>query len=191
MAFLQKNVNVFLMILVLFVAAALAGSSAYYQDTFKKINTKFESTATNLSTCETDLTSYQSNLQKTIQTLNTTSQDIRKYDELYSAKATELSSTQDVLNDTSAKLKTAQIDLTEAEALKDKYKRDFEKQVTENADLREQNSLLSAQNTQLQSESLSYSSRLSAANNCISTFVQDYTNILDPGVIDDIDSCEK
>ncbi len=191
MAFLQKNVNVFLMILVLFVAGALAGSSAYYQNTFKKINTKYEDTATNLSTCQADVESYQANLQKTMASLNTTSQDIRKYDELYSAKSTELSTTQTALDDISTQLKTAQIERAEAAALKDKYKRDYETELSTNADLREDNSILTAQKAILQTEANTYSSRLSSSNSCISSLVQDYTGILDPGVIDEIDSCEK
>lgn len=191
MGFLQKNVNVFLLLLMLLVAGALAGLSAFYQDTFKDLNTKYEDTAENLSECRADVESYKFNLQKTLTSLNTTSQDIRRYDELYTAKAHELSSTKDTLNETSSQLKSTQIDLTEMTALKNKYKNDYEEQLSENEELEEQNTVLTAQKAQLQSEIVNLQARISSANACIDNFIADYSGTLTPEMEDDVDSCQK
>ena len=188
---MEKNVNVFLLLLVLLVAGALAGSSAYYQNTFKDINNKYDTTAENLSSCQADVQSYKFNLQKTTASLNTTSQDIRRYDELYTAKATELSSTKDVLNETSGQLKSTQVDLAEMSALKAKFKNDYEDQLEVNDDLRESNAVLTAEKAQIQSELINYKARLSSANACIDNFMSEYSGVLTPDMSDDVDSCQK
>lgn len=191
MGFMQKNVNVFLLLMVLVVAGALAGSSAYYQNTFKKINSMYDDTSKNLSVCRSEVESYKMNLQKTITSLNTTSQDIRRYDELYTAKATALQDTTKSLNQTSTQLKSTQLDLVEMTALKSKYKNDYDEQLSINDGLREQNAVVSAQKAQCESSLLSYKSKLSSANACINEFISDWTGTLTPAMEDEIDSCKK
>ncbi|MFC1722640.1 hypothetical protein ACFL0V_00720 [Nanoarchaeota archaeon] len=191
MGFLQKNVNIFLLLVVLLVAATLAASSAYYQNTFKKINAQYDDTSENLTTCMQDVAAFKLNLQKTAQSLNTTSQDIRRYDELYTAKASALSSTQQTLNTTSANLKTTQLDLAEMSALKNKFKNDFEDELATSRSLRESNAIVTAQKAQCESSLISYRSKVSSANSCINDFTDDFAATLTPTMTDAVDDCKQ
>jgi chromosome segregation ATPase len=191
MGFMEKNINIFLLILVLVVAGALAGSSVYYQDSFDKLTGTQENTAEDLSECETDLESYKFNLNKTLRSLNTTSQDIRRYDELYTTKSEELKTTQSELEDTSTTLKETKINLQEETSLKNKYKKDYHDQLDINRGLEEDNTILTAQKRQVETELTSYKSKVSVADNCIEDFLQDYAEgtTLTAALREDLDDC--
>ena len=191
MGFMQKNVNIFILLLVLVLAGAIAASSAYYQTTFDKLTGKYDNTAVNLSQCRSDLDNYRFNLNKTLSSLNTTAQDIRRYDELYSTKATELQSTQQNLNETASTLQETRIELQEESALKSKYKNDYEDQVEIAHGLEEQNAILTSQKAQLESTVISYRSKLESANACIDEFLEDYDGGLTQAMKDAADSCKK
>jgi chromosome segregation ATPase len=191
MSFMQKNVNVFILLLVLVLAGALAASSAYYQTTFDKVTTKYDDTAANLSQCSADLENYRFNLNKTLSSLNTTSQDIRRYDELYTTKSDQLQTTQSNLTQTVSSLQETRIELQEETALKNKYKNDYQDQVEISNGLEEQNAILTSQKAQLESTLISYRSRLESANACIDEFLDDYDAGLTSAMKDDADSCKK
>ncbi len=191
MGFMQKNVNVFLLVLILLVAGALAGSSAYYQDTFKKINGRYNTALQNLSECKAEVSSYKANLQKTIKSLNTTAEDIRRYDELYTAKATALQETTKNLNQTTLQLKSVQLDLAEMTSLKNKFKNDYEEQLSLNDELRQQNSVCAAQKAQCEASLLGCKSKLSSADSCIDSFISSWSGSFVAGMEEDIDSCKR
>ena len=190
MGFMQKNINLFLLFLVLFVATALAGSSVYYQKNFDKVTSKYDTTAANLSSCRADLDSYKFNLNKTLRSLNTTSQDIRRYDELYSTKADELKTTQTNLNETASDLQETKKTLVEESALKVRYKRDYEDQLEIARGLEEQNSILTSQKASLESTILSYRSKQEASRSCIDSFLSDYDAGLTAAMKDDMSHCK-
>ena len=189
MGFMQKNVNVFLLVLVLVVATALAGSSVYYQRSFANITSKHDLTADNLSKCTEDLQQFKFNLEKTMRSLNTTSQDIRRYDELYSTKATELETTQTSLTETSGQLQEAKLSLQEEIALKAKFKGDYEDQLAINNDLEEQNTLLTAQKRQLETSVISYRSQVDTMQSCINSFLSTYDGSLTDPMKSGLDDC--
>lgn len=190
MTFMQKNVNMFLLVLVLVVAGALAGSSVYYQSSFDKLTSEQEDTSANLSQCTADLDNFKFNLEKTLRTLNTTSQDIRRYDELYATKTEELETTQSSLEETEGTLKETQLDLQEETALRKKYKSDYEEQLGISQDLEEQNTILTAQKAQLEQEVIGYKVDIDNAGDCIEEFLQDYDAGLTAAMKDDLDSCK-
>jgi chromosome segregation ATPase len=191
MGFMQKNVNIFILVLVLALAGALAASSAYYQTTFDKLTGRYDDTATNLSQCHSDLENYRFNLNKTLSSLNTTAQDIRRYDELYSTKATELQTTQTELNETASTLQGTRIQLQEEAALKEKYKDDYEDQVEISHGLEEQNAILTSQKAQLESSVISYRSKVESANDCIDEFLADYDAGLTQAMKDAAEGCKQ
>ncbi len=190
MGFMQKNVNIFLLVLILVVALAMAGSSVYYQKNFDELIDKQEDTSANLSECRADLDSYKFNLNKTLRSLTTTTQDIRRYDELYVNKSSELDTTKSTLEETSTTLQETKLTLQEEVALKTKYKRDYENQLDENRDLEEANSILTSQKAQLEAQVISYRQSEEAAENCIDEFLDDYDAGLTSSMKDDVEQCK-
>jgi chromosome segregation ATPase len=189
MGFMQKNVNVYLLILVLIVAGALAGSSVYYQQNLDGLTSKQDTIYANLSQCSADLESYKFNLNKTMRSLNTTTQDIRRYDELYTTKTEELETTQSTLEETSKDLKSTKLDLQEETALKNKYKNDYEDQLQISRDLEEQNAILAAQKKQLEAQVIMYKQNEDDVDSCISNFLSDYDAGLTQAMKDDANDC--
>jgi chromosome segregation ATPase len=190
MGFMQKNVNIFLLSLVLLVAGALAGSAVYYQNNFDKLTDRQDTTAANLSECMADLDGYKFNLEKTMRSLNTTSQDIRRYDELYTTKSDELKTTKSDLDKTASDLQSTKVNLQEETALKNKYKKDYQDQLEITRDVEEQNTILTAQKAQLESSVISYRNGLNAMEDCIEEFLVDYDAGLTSAMKDDLDACK-
>jgi chromosome segregation ATPase len=189
MSFMQKNINLFLLGMVLVVALTLAGSAIYYQKTFDKMTTNYDETSANLSSCRSDLDSYKFNLNKTLRSLNTTAQDIRRYDELYSTKATQLQETTTTLNETASELQETKISLQEESALKNKYKQDYNDQLEISRNLEEQNAILTSQKAQLEASVISYRTKIEASQECIAQFLDDYDAGLTSAMKADVDEC--
>ena len=190
MSFMQKNVNMFLLLLILVVAGTLAGSAVYYQANFDKLTDKHDDAAANLSECRADLEKYMFNLNKTMRTLNSTTQDIKRYDELYSNKSAELKSTQDTLSQTDTELKSTKITLQEEISLKNKYKSDYNDQVQINRNLEEQKTLLTAQKAQCETSLSSCRASEEDAQDCIQAYLSDYDAALTQQMKDDLEECE-
>ena len=190
MSFMQKNINMFLLGMVLLVALTLAGSAIYYQKTFDSITTSYDQTSENLSSCKADLESYKFNLNKTLRSLNTTAQDIRRYDELYSTKATQLQETSETLNETASELQETKISLQEEAALKNKYKQDYNDQLEISRNLEEQNAILTSQKAQLEASVLSYRNRIDASEMCVDEFLDDYDAGLTSAMKADVAECK-
>jgi len=191
MGFMQKNVNVFLLLLVLVVAGSLAGSSVYYQKNLDRLTQKFENVSANLSFCVADRDNYKFNLNKTLSSLSTTTQDIRRYDEIYVSKATELKATAENLSKTASDLDETQKSLVEEAALKRKYQGQYNDQVQISNGLQEQNAILTSQKASLESSLLSYKTRIDNSHNCIDSFLSNYDAGLTAAMKTDAESCKK
>ena len=191
MTFMEKNVNMFLLVLVLVVAGALAGSSVYYQSSFDKLTTEQEETSADLSECNADLENYKFNLNKTMRSLNMTTQDIRRYDELYTTKSEELQTTQSTLETTETTLKETTISLQEETALKNKFKEDYEDQLEISRDLEELNAILTSQKAQLEANVISYKQNEDRIDSCIEEFLSDYDAGLTVAMKEDVAECKS
>jgi chromosome segregation ATPase len=190
MGFMQKNVNVFILLLVIVVAVALAGSSLYYQKTFDKITTRYDESQNNLSQCSGNLDNSRLTMERIQTSLNTSTQDIRRYDELYTTKNTELESAKGSLEQTQKDLTTSNLELQNNIALKEKYKRDYEAQLAVSANLQEQTAMLSAQKTQLESSVISYRSQLQQSQDCIDSVMGTYAALITQPMADSLESCK-
>ena len=91
MGFFNKNINVFLMIIIVVSVAAYAGSTVYYQETFQNITSESRSVKTQYSACQANLDNTMRQLGKTSEIRNETESEIRKYDELNAGRGEELS----------------------------------------------------------------------------------------------------
>ena len=65
MAFIQKNANIHLLLLLLIIGISVAGMTIYYQENFKNINTKYQTKLDELNATFTDLTKAQSVINRT------------------------------------------------------------------------------------------------------------------------------
>lgn len=187
---MQKNINIYLLILVLFVAGALAGSAVYYQENFDDLTKLQEETLTNLSQCKSSLVNVEFNLNKTIRSLNTTSQDIRRYDELYTTKDEELKTTAQNLESTETQLQTTKLTLQEETALKNKFKQQYQDEVQVSKGFEEQNAILTSQKAQLEDDVIKYRRRIESSESCIARFVTDYTAVLTEAMKTEVSNCE-
>ena len=104
MGFFQKNVNVFLMLVILMSVIAFAAATIFYQTTFQDITSESHNISSSYSQCIAQLDNTNQQLKRTSDILNSTEQDIRKYDELYATKTNELEETQDSLTTTKSDL---------------------------------------------------------------------------------------
>ena len=104
MSFLGKNINLVLIGVILLVIVVTVATAVLYQQGLTQRTTDFELTSSNLSQCLTTLDNYRSSLAQKETELNSTSQDIRKYDVLYEQKQAELTSTQTTLTSTQTTL---------------------------------------------------------------------------------------
>ena len=112
MSFMGKNINLFLLILVIGVVILLAGASLFFQENLKNINKNLKEERSNLNLCKTELISKINALNQTLENLNFTKQDISKYGVLYQNKTVELETTQSELSEKSEQLSSATTQLT-------------------------------------------------------------------------------
>jgi len=107
-SFMYKKLNIFLLLLMCVVVIALAGTSIFFQDSFRSLNNQYQDTSKNYTTASQSLQRCQNTLNEKAEKLNSTSLDIRKYDELYTQKTGELDTTKNKLLETDAHLKEEQ-----------------------------------------------------------------------------------
>ncbi|MBW2963888.1 hypothetical protein KY363_00370 [Candidatus Woesearchaeota archaeon] len=190
MGFMQKNVNLFLFLLVLVVAGTLAGSSVYYNENFDKLTGRYDDASANLSQCRADLEQFRFNLNKTMRSLNTTTQDIKRYDELYTNKSEELKSTQSELDDTETALKQTKTTLVEETALKEKYKKEWTDEVQIRKNLEQQNNILETQKLSCEASLSTCSNKANDAEDCIDDFLADYDAALTSNMQSELEDCK-
>lgn len=104
MAYLGRNVNLALLLIIIGIVIAMVGTTVFFQRGLQNRTTAYESTSTALSSCEVALANYQERYEQAQAKVNETSQDIRKYDQLYEQKVGELQDTQGQLASTQRQL---------------------------------------------------------------------------------------
>ncbi len=130
---MYKRVNVFLLVLMCFLVIGLGGTTIYFQESFKNLNLKYESVVGNFSACKNVLSVKEQKLNECVEDLNTTEQDIGKYDTLYEQKAAELEQTKNELMATDKELKKTKLALAQAQnkyQLELKRTSELEKQIS-------------------------------------------------------------
>ncbi len=90
MSFLGRNINLGLITLILILVLLFAGVVVLYQRGLAQRTTEYETTSSNLTQCLTTLDNFRDRLAQTETQLDSTSQDIQKYDTLYEQKVAEL-----------------------------------------------------------------------------------------------------
>jgi len=141
--FMYKRVNIFLLILMCLIVVGLAASAIYFQESFKNLNTNYQSVLSNFTTCSDILSTKETKLNICIDNLNSTAIDIGKYDSLYEKKEGELETTQEELKLTDLELKKTKLEVQKAQNL---YQEEFKRA----EDLERQISFLNQQIIQLQ-----------------------------------------
>jgi len=146
---LKKNVNTFIMILIIILICAGVGISVLYMNVIKDVSGEKDSLKENYSSCRSALENYMDVLSMTEQELNSTSEDIKKYDTLYEEKAsllenvqndlqktsTELTSTKSLLNKATDNLKKATQSLANVTSERDSLRTQVDKLKADNAKL--------------------------------------------------------
>ncbi len=102
--YLGRNVNLALLVIIIGVIVALVGTTVFFQRSLQNRTQEFESTTGTLSECQVALANYKDSYSQSLQQVNKTSQDIRKYDQLYEQRTGELKETQDTLDSTKKQL---------------------------------------------------------------------------------------
>lgn len=138
MTYLERNINLFLLLLVIGIAVVVAGTSLYYQETFTNVTTRLDNSTKQLNTCNADLSNTRFRLNRTSASLNFTVQDIRRYDVLYENKTEQLALTTKNLEDTSKTLESTKFKLSETADLYEKYLSKYNEQKNINTDLVQQ-----------------------------------------------------
>lgn len=127
-SYLGRNVNLTLLVIIIAVVVALVGTTVFFQRSLTDRTSTLEDTSGSLQQCEVALANYQERYSEAEQRVNETAQDIRRYDQLYEQKVSELEDSQDEL------LKTKkQLEFQELQA--EKFKTSYEDQLKENEQL--------------------------------------------------------
>jgi chromosome segregation ATPase len=103
-SYLGRNVNLALLIIIIGVVVALVGTTVFFQRSLQNRTGAYESTTDQLTQCNVALSNYMGQYSAAQQKVNQTSQDIKKYDQLYEQKVAELKETQDTLEVTEKQL---------------------------------------------------------------------------------------
>jgi len=159
MSFFEKNINLFLMIIIVLSVVTFAGSTVYFQDTLQELSTDSYSTNINLAGCNASLQSKMRELNRTQQILFATETDIRKYDELYEDKSGELS-------ETSTELSTAKKDLSD-------YTKLYAEEKKRAKDLADEVSRLTKEKNTLSSDNNAYKLELAQYKDLVSDLQDD------------------
>jgi chromosome segregation ATPase len=120
-SYLGRNVNLALLVIIIGVVVALVGTTVFFQRSLQNRTGAFETTTETLDQCQTALANYQEQYSRAQAQVNQTSQDIRKYDQLYEQKTGELKETQDTLSSTQKQLEFEKVQ-------KDKFLELYEKE---------------------------------------------------------------
>ncbi len=88
--YLKKNINMFLLVVILICIGSLMAISTYYGQRYRMITENYEEIEGKFENLTLDLTSKSNELTLCRGNLNQTSTDVDKYDSLYSEKVDEL-----------------------------------------------------------------------------------------------------
>lgn len=98
MAFMKKQVNLFLLILVLLAIFLVAGMSILYQARFSDLSNNYLTKLDEYETCDSSLAQKTSELAETKQLLEENVKDVDKTVNLFEQKQLELESTEQALS---------------------------------------------------------------------------------------------
>lgn len=103
-SYLGRNVNLALLVIIIGVIVALVGTTVFFQRSLQNRTQEYQTTTGTLEECRTALANYQTQYSEATQQVNKTAQDIRKYDQLYEQRTSELKETQTTLEKTQTQL---------------------------------------------------------------------------------------
>lgn len=151
--YLGRNINIFLILIIIVSISSIIGMSTYYGQRYKAISRTHNDMARDLQNTTVLLDSTLSELNQLKNTLSQTSTDIQRYDELYLNKVNELEKTQEEL----AK-KESELTLRNAEIIR-----------ISNTLLDEQNKImgLQARETQLENDLRRANTKINNCQRCV------------------------
>lgn len=170
MGFFKKNVNLFLVVILIVSVAALGSASVYYQDVFNNLTTQYSNKSNDLNLCESRLKTQILTLNKTIDSLTTKAADVKKYDELYAEKTEELTSTSEQLSSTSSQLSSTQKQLQD-------YQQKFADEKARRISSENQVNVLQAENTNLAGQVSTLTSQVNVKNSKINALNDDIDDL--------------
>ena len=88
--YLGKNINMFLLIIIIISVGSLVGISTYYNQRYQSISNGYKEKEDQLENISEELISTKNELLQLRGQFNQTSTDVEKYDSLYSEKVSEL-----------------------------------------------------------------------------------------------------
>jgi len=156
--YLGRNVNLALLVIIIGVVVALVGTTVFFQRGLQNRTQEYQTTAGSLSECNVALANYESSLNQAQQKVNETTQDIRKYDQLYEQKTSELKDTQDQLSSTQKQLTFEQLQ-------KAKFQQFYESMLQVNLQLNQTVAYQASQINGLNSQISDLNDRVSACRN--------------------------
>ncbi|HIG96441.1 TPA: hypothetical protein HA249_06165 [Candidatus Woesearchaeota archaeon] len=121
MAYLKKNVNMFLLLLFVIIIGGVAGLTTFYQTTYKDLSLNYEDQVAEIEKLLTDLNAERAKLNQTALQLDVKEEREEQLSKEYTdvkqekeAVAQDLTSTKETLQETSALLQQKQEELKKA-----------------------------------------------------------------------------
>lgn len=116
MRYLGKSINMVLVLLIVGIVVVTVSITMFYQFILSTRTKDFETTSGNLSSCENQLNVCRQAAQEAQKQLNSTTQDIRRYDQLYETKVAELQDISEELKDVQSQILNLRLIKTSLEA---------------------------------------------------------------------------
>ncbi len=132
MTYMKKNVNMFMILLLVTVLIALVGVTAYFQVVYRDLSVDYEEKVESLNEISAQVTTQASELNRTRTTLRIQEEDTEQYEQLYGDLSDENTKISSDLANVQNELSTAVRDLQKAQS-----------------DIRNKDSQISAQETQI------------------------------------------
>jgi len=114
MAYIKKNVNIALLVLLALIIASFIGFTTYYEGIYKNISGEYSLKQKQLNVLDINLSAQLSKINQTTAELNKKIRDKEKFDVLYTEVVDEKAALKEELITTMATLKKAQSDLDTA-----------------------------------------------------------------------------
>jgi chromosome segregation ATPase len=111
--YIGRNINVFLVIILIVSILSLVAISTYYSKRYEMIGNNNRNVSFELRKTQAELIAAKNELTDIKSKFNQTSVDVQKYDEIYKEKESQLQTTQADLQRTSASYETVKKDLVE------------------------------------------------------------------------------
>ncbi|MFH1649945.1 MAG: hypothetical protein ABIA93_05325 [Candidatus Woesearchaeota archaeon] len=144
-----KSTNLFLIVLIVIMAMTISGVTVFFQQDRTRLTTDLHNTTDNLNSCQDLASAYRNRLDQAVQNLNSTEEDIRVYDQLYSQKAESLGQAQQQLEEALTSLKAEQVAREKFKQLYLKAQADADSLTKQLSDLNTQLTVQKAKNSAL------------------------------------------